>query len=187
VSNLAYCITLMSDLHCLLRPLHSSLRCTHPPSFSIGMFMAALYTGHMGTGAEQTLFDKCFVGELKALHTGVEVEVNGTLYFIQARLIQHRLDTKAIGKFLYVHEANSSAGCPLCSDGRGTWDAELRKVVYGDRRGLCMMHALRRMGNSRHCCPGVCKAGEKRSKVRDTMERYNQGDEETDHSQRSSP
>jgi hypothetical protein len=147
--------------------------------------MAALYTGHMGTGAEQTLFDKCFVGELKALHTGVEVEVNGTLYFIQARLIQHRLDTKAIGKFLYVHEANSSAGCPLCSDGRGTWDAELRKVVYGDRRGLCMMHARRRMGNSRHCCPGVCKAGEKRSKVRDAMatyvERCNQGDEETDH------
>jgi hypothetical protein len=51
------------------------------------MFIAALYTGHMGTGAEQTLFEKCFVGELKALHIGVEVEVNGTLYFTKVRSI----------------------------------------------------------------------------------------------------
>lgn len=114
----------------------------------------ALYTGVLGNGAESYLLEDLFLGELLAFEQGKLLEIGGRQYFVQIRLIQHCLDTKALGKMLNVQEAAALAGCPLCVDFRGVYRSGLKKVVNGQhRRMLPLTSALRMMGNSEVCCP----------------------------------
>jgi hypothetical protein len=111
-----------------------------PPSIrnkiGVGMFLVTMLSGCQGTVAENTLFDKCFVNELKLLQEGLIVFCRNQYFFVQVRLIYHCVDTKALGKLLKVHETNSLAGCPFCVEGKGTHRSTLNKTVYPGHRIL---------------------------------------------------
>lgn len=137
-------------LFCSILNLPPSLR----NKIGVGQFLIALYTGALGKGAEAYLLEDLFLGELLAFEKGQLLAVDNRKYFVQIRLIQHCLDTKALGKMLNVQEANSLAGCPLCDDFPGVYRSSLSKVVNGQHRQMLpLTSALRILGNSEMCCP----------------------------------
>jgi hypothetical protein len=129
-----------------------------PPSIrnkiGVGMFLITMFSGVQGTPAENYMFDKCFVEELKMLQEGLIIYCREKYFFVQVRLIYHCVDTKALGKLIKTHEANSLMGCPFCEIGKGSKRAKLDKVVYpGHRILLHDNHLLRYFGKSQVCCP----------------------------------
>jgi hypothetical protein len=86
-----------------------------------GTFLVGLDT----TSAEKEeairtfLYRDCLIPELQKLNEGINVTISGAggaikPIFLQARLILHSLDTKAMEKLLCVQASGSKAGCPLC-------------------------------------------------------------------------
>jgi len=107
-----------------------------PPTFrgklGIGMFLSAIYSGkHLE--AEKFLFTDMFCEELRLLNDGTELVLKGKRYFIQARLILHTLDTKALEAVVCLQStSNSKFGCPLCRSVTGVQDGS-KSVFIGHR------------------------------------------------------
>jgi hypothetical protein len=118
----------------------------------VGTFLISMFSNTLSSASEKYLFENCFIQELQELYKGLTI--NNT-FFLQVRLIQHCLDTKAVGKQLNTHEANSLIGCPLCRDLPGSSrHSSLHKVVYsGFRILLPINNVLRYIGRSKLCCP----------------------------------
>jgi hypothetical protein len=136
-----------------------------PPSIrnkiGVGSFLITMFSGVQGTNAENHLLEKCFVEELQLLQKGLIIYCRNQYYFVQVRLIQHCVDTKALGKLLNVHETNSLEGCPFCRM-KGTSRSLLNKVVYAGHRILLNdKHIVRYYGKSEVCCPPSYYAQEK--------------------------
>lgn len=127
-----------------------------PPTYrgklGIGMFVQAIYAGKHKT-AERFLFIDNFCEELNLLYNGVEINISGVSYFIQARLVLHTLDTRAAEAVLSLQSTSGSrAGCPFCQGVCGVHDGN--KCVYiGHRHLLPSHHYLRFLGQSGTCCP----------------------------------
>jgi hypothetical protein len=140
----------------------------------VGTFLLSILTNKPDCPAEKYLFINCFVEELKVLEKGIVIN---DIYFVQVRLIQHCLDTKAVGKQLNVHETNSVIGCPLCRDLPGSYRNELEKCVYSGVRYLLPHDNWSRFaGRTRVCCPpwfyGTCADNAVKHKS-DNIEAYN--------------
>ena len=128
-----------------------------PPAYrgklGISTFLSAIYGGKHKT-AERFLFTDLYCEELRALYEGVEYVGNsGQRFFIQARLIFHVMDTKALEPVLNMQSmTNSRYGCPYCRNAHGQHNSW--KVVYlGNRNTLPLFHYLRFFGQSGLCCP----------------------------------
>jgi hypothetical protein len=127
-----------------------------PPTFrgklGIGMFLSAIYSGrHLE--AEKFLFTDMYCEELRLLYEGTEIHLKGKRYFIQARLILHTLDTKALEAVLCLQSASmASYGCPLCRCITGVHDGS-KPVYIGHRNTLPLNSYLRFIGQSGKCCP----------------------------------
>lgn len=79
-----------------------------------GMFLISLFTALSHSSCENFIMSKCLVDELKMLYEGILVKVNGQIYFVQARLVLHCYDSKALEAICCFHGANSITGCGLC-------------------------------------------------------------------------
>ena len=127
-----------------------------PPTFrgklGIGMFLSAIYSGrHME--AEKFLFTDMYCEELRLLNDGTELVLKGRRYFIQARLILHTLDTKALEAVVGLQSVGMSLyGCPLCRGVTGVQDGA-KPVYIGHRQLLPQNSYLRFLGQSGKCCP----------------------------------
>lgn len=128
----------------------------------IGQHLIALHHMEIGSKAEQELFSELYVQELTLLEKGIEVILahNGVSYnyFVQARVIVHRLDTIALQKVAKVQGVGSNAGCALCNTlvgvSRKADNHPFKRVIYfGYRRLLPINHWLRFCGMSKQCCP----------------------------------
>lgn len=129
-----------------------------PPSMrneiGVGMFLCTIYTGLMGSPPERFIIEHCVIKEFLSLRQGLSWCINGKYYFVQARLIHHFLDTKALGQELNVQKTGSYAGCPLCPYGKGHFRRGINHITYGNfRKFLSPSHFLRTRGNSMQCCP----------------------------------
>ena len=91
--------------------------------------------------------------ELRLLYDGTELVLKGKRYFIQARLILHTLDTKALEAVVGLQSVGMALyGCPLCRGVTGVQDGG--KCVYiGHRHLLPQNSYLRFLGQSGRCCP----------------------------------
>ena len=78
-----------------------------------GLFMLSLFTGNTGSNCETFIIEN-LVNELVFLDKGFSVTINKTVYIIQARLIMHCYDSRALESVVKVQGAGSYAGCPLC-------------------------------------------------------------------------
>jgi len=128
-----------------------------PPTYrgkvGISQFLSAIYGGTHGN-AEKFLFTDLYCEELRSLYEGFEyVSPSGKRYFIQARLIFHSMDTKALEPILCMHSASTSRyGCPYCRNAHGQHNSW--KVCFtGHRNFLPPKHYFRFFGQSGECCP----------------------------------
>jgi hypothetical protein len=144
----------------------------------VGTFLLSIFSNSLSSAAEKYLFENCLVEELQELYKGLTIN---NKFFVQVRLIQHCLDTKAIGKQLNTHEANSLIGCPLCRElpGSSRHALNIKKIVYsGYRLLLPLNNILRYIGRSKLCCPpgfyGLsCKEDELERHRNNNFEMYN--------------
>ena len=123
-----------------------------PPTYrgkvGISQFLSAIYGGTHST-AEKFLFTDLYCEELRALYEGYEyISPSGKRYFIQARLIFHSMDTKALEPILCMQSmTNSRYGCPYCRNGHGQHDSW--KVCFtGHRNFLPKFHWFRFFGQT---------------------------------------
>ena len=128
-----------------------------PPAYrgklGISTFLSAIYAGKHKL-AERFLFTDLYCEELRALYEGFEyVGVTGQRFFIQARLIFHVMDTKALEPVLNMESMTTSRyGCPYCRNAHGQHNSW--KVVFtGNRNTLPIYHYLRYFGQTGKCCP----------------------------------
>jgi hypothetical protein len=130
-----------------------------PPPYRIklgvGMFLLTVFNGNYGSIAEEFLLEKCLTDELDKLYAGILITLEGKNYFLQARLIMHVWDTKAVEKQLKCKCTGSYPGCMFCSDMYGFLIAESNNlIVFPGHRGLLEEdHYLRKFGQSQKCCP----------------------------------
>jgi hypothetical protein len=96
----------------------------------LGMFMVSLFTEKTSSTVERFLMDLCFTEEIFMLGEGVHVYLNGKNYYIQARLVLHGFDTKAVEQICKVQASGSKAGCPFCRLIRGSFHSELGACCY---------------------------------------------------------
>ena len=89
-----------------------------PPSLrnsvGIGMFTASLFTKKMLSGSYDFILHDCLVQELQLLEKGIVMTVKGQAYFVQARVILHRYDTKALEKITRTKGTGGKLGCRKC-------------------------------------------------------------------------
>lgn len=128
-----------------------------PPSYrnrvGVGMFLISLFTAEGSSLAEAFLFEKCLVPELLELYRGVEFTAAGRRYFLQARLIMHVCDGRALEKLCRVQGAGSCAGCALCHGVPGVRRKDIDRTVYKGHRAFTeMSHFSRRFGQTEMCC-----------------------------------
>ena len=148
-----------------------------PPTFrgklGIGMFLSAIYSGkHLE--AEKFLFTDMYCEELRLLYAGVDLVLNGKSYYIQARLILHTLDSKALEAVLCLQSSSMSLfGCALCGICTGVHDGA-KPVYIGHRQLLPLNSYLRFIGQSGRCCP---QGFYDNQKINDSIENYPYGSE----------
>lgn len=80
----------------------------------VGTFMIALFTAYSNSLCENFLFKKLLVPELQQLCQGYIMTVRGNRFYVQARLLLHCYDSKALESVVKVQGTNSLAGCSLC-------------------------------------------------------------------------
>lgn len=128
-----------------------------PPTYrgkvGISTFLSAIYGGQHTT-AETFLFTDLYCEELRSLYVGFQyIGINGQLYFIQARLMLHSMDTKAMEPVFKMQSMTGSRfGCPYCRSAHGqnnSWTT----FFSGNRQYLPLRHYLRFFGQSGKCCP----------------------------------
>ena len=123
----------------------------------LSYFLCALFTGKHSL-VERTLFTDILCEELRCLYYGIEHVVTDCfgrtkVYFIQARLIMHIMDTKAAEPIMGFQACqNSKFGCPLCHGITGLHDGK-KCVFLGVRNFLPPEHFLRFFGQTGFCCP----------------------------------
>lgn len=118
----------------------------------IGTFLILLNTLRNST-VESDVFQHCYIAELKLLLNGIICLVGGTEYFVQARLVHHAYDTKALEKMM-CYSAMGYSGCPLCRSVPGVRLPQLDYPYYfGHRYMLPLSSRLRFHGQSQGCCP----------------------------------
>ena len=100
------------------------------------------------------MFSDLYCEELRTLFEGYEyISLSGTRYFIQARLIFHSMDTKALEPaFCMQSMTNSRYGCPYCRNCHGQHNS-WKTFFSGNRNFLPMDSYLRYFGQSGTCCP----------------------------------
>ena len=78
--------------------------------------------------------------------------MTGKRFFIQARLIFHVMDTKALEPVLNMESMTTSRyGCPYCRNAHGQQNSW--KVIFtGNRNTLPIYHYLRYFGQTGKCC-----------------------------------
>lgn len=117
------------------------------------MLILALH--FIGTNAETFLIRDCFIKEMLSLYDGVELTVGKQSYFIQARVILHGYDTRALQPVLRASmESKKFSCCPLCSKVNTYLSGNFGVgTIEGGRYHLPLKHFLRAMGQSLRCCP----------------------------------
>lgn len=122
--------------------------------YGVGIFSLSHISVKPGTPAEEYILSM-FVEELRHLYEGFTVKLsNGRLVFLQARVVCHVYDTRAMEHLLKVHGAGSCVGCPLCRLVPGWLKVECKKLSYqGHRIFLSLSNKLRYIGQSQQCCP----------------------------------
>ena len=121
--------------------------CNLPPTYrgkvGISTFLSAIYGG-THSKVERFLFSDLYCEELRALFVGYEyISPSGTRYFIQARLIFHSMDTKALEPvFCMQSMTNSKYGCPYCRNCHGQHNS-WKTFFSGNRNYLPMNSYLR--------------------------------------------
>ena len=78
------------------------------------MFTASLFTKKMLSGSYDFILQDCLVQELQLLEKGILMTVKGQAYFVQARVILHRYDTKALEKITRTKGTGGKLGCRKC-------------------------------------------------------------------------
>ena len=127
-----------------------------------GTFLISMHTSIANNLAQQVVFRTLFSDELNLLEKGIFIK--GTKpnkyggienYFLQARVVQHNLDTAALNKNINFEQCqNSYSGCYFCRKFRGKYYNDFGKHIYQGHRGLLPInHVLRKYGQSRKCCP----------------------------------
>jgi hypothetical protein len=123
----------------------------------VGTFLLSIIAvgSAMAGGVQDFIYKDCFVAELEMLYDGITIVVDKTRkYFLQARLIMHSMDGKAIEDFLKVQGSNSKSGCPFCRSLPGTSRSLIKRTFMLDHRHLLdSQHFLRSVGQSGLCCP----------------------------------
>ena len=128
-----------------------------PPTYrgklGIATFLSAIYGGKHTT-VERFLFTDLYCEELRFLYEGFEyVGVTGKRFFIQARLILHSMDTKALEPVFNLKSMTFSRyGCPYCRTVHGQFNS-WTSIYGGNRQFLDEFHYLRFFGQSGLCCP----------------------------------
>ena len=118
----------------------------------LSYFLSAVYGGKH-TEVEKVLFNDLVCDELRCLYEGIEHDVNGTKYFIQARMVMHILDTKAAEPCMgYQSNSNSHFGCSNCGGVTGVYNGS-KCIFLGHRNYLPQLHVLRFYGQTGRCCP----------------------------------
>ena len=118
----------------------------------LSYFLSAVYGGKH-TEVEKILFNDLVCEELRCLYEGIEHDVNGTKYFIQARMVMHILDTKAAEPCMgYQSNSNSHFGCSNCGGVTGVYNGS-KCIFLGHRNYLPQLHVLRFYGQTGRCCP----------------------------------
>jgi hypothetical protein len=81
----------------------------------VGTFLISLFTAYNKSISEKFLFYKLLLPELQQLYEGILLPpINGVTYCVQARLILHCYDSRALEHVLNVHGSGSEIGCSLC-------------------------------------------------------------------------
>jgi hypothetical protein len=129
-----------------------------PPTYrgkvGISTFLSAIYSGKHKK-AEKFLFADCYCEELRVLYVGYEhiSPISDKIFFIQARLICHTLDSKAQEPvFKLMSMSNARYGCWLCRSITGVHDS-YRCQYIGNRHLLDVKNPLRYFGQTGLCCP----------------------------------
>ncbi len=141
-----------SDFWCFLTSIVNL-----PPAYcgkrGISTFLSAIYAGKHKL-AERFLFTDLYCEELRALYEGFEyVGMNGLRFFIQARLIFHVMDKKALEPVLNMESMMTSRyGCPYCRNAHGQQNS-WKGIFTGNRNTLPIYHYLRYFGQTGKCCP----------------------------------
>eukprot|EP01031_Cornospumella_fuschlensis_P030919 gene30919-37367_t len=128
-----------------------------PPNFrnikGIGIFTLTA----MSVKPESPVADfliSLLVQELELLCKGIKVTIRGVTFFVQARLICHVYDTRALEKVLKVQGAGSYGLCVVCGIVQGWGKKQFDKVSYQNHRMLLPYeHILNYIGQSGKCCP----------------------------------
>ena len=106
-----------STTTCNSSPLFVSIE-NLPPTLrrkvGIGMFMLSLFTNKMHSKCYDFIFYDCLTKELSEYEKGKLIHAGNKSYFVQARLIIHRYDTKAFEYICNVQGTASLSGCSKC-------------------------------------------------------------------------
>ena len=101
--------------------------------------------------------NQCIVPELKLLYDGFGCidDNTKTIYIVQARLIVHNFDTRALEKAFYFQSSSSSYnGCFLCPEFCAlVMQDPKRSILSGHRNYLPVNNILRFYGEAKACCP----------------------------------
>jgi hypothetical protein len=136
----------------------------------VGSFLLSLFTGALNTPAERFLLEECLCEELLQFYNGIQYNIDGKIFFVQARLISTILDTKAFEETLHVHASNSYSGCFLCNTGEGSYYG-VKTIYQNDHRTyLPITHYLRNSGQSGYCCPANYNYKEYKKLKNDSIE-----------------
>lgn len=114
-------VQLFKRKHVWFWPMLVSILNLPPPlrkSVGVGLFSLAVMKAKGGSAYETFLLE-CFIKDLKLLYKGVVITIQGTMYYVQARLIVHCYDTSALESMLDIEGHNSYAGCSLCLSSPG--------------------------------------------------------------------
>ena len=108
-----------------------------PPSLryiiGIGMFTVSLFTKKMHSGCYDFILHDCFVQELKMFEEGILMTVNNQKYFVQARVILHRYDTKALEAITKTKGTGGKLGCRKCRQMPGYVNKKILTLMFVDR------------------------------------------------------
>lgn len=111
-----------------------------PPSMrgvlGVGTFLLALDTVNTNC-TRNFIFQRCLFQELERLAAGhVVVTSGGKIYFLQARMLCHNYDTKAMETMFGVQASTAPAPCPRCGIVKGVYRRSLHKSYFPGHRAL---------------------------------------------------
>jgi len=106
-----------STTTCDFSPLYISIENLPPilrSKVGMGMFMLSLFTKKLHSKCYDFIFYDCLTKELHEFEKGMLIHTENKTYFVQARLIIHRYDTKSFEYICNVQGTASLNGCTKC-------------------------------------------------------------------------